>query len=546
MGYAPTAMVGNSSGGPGPERMPALFEAIAAAADKASIGVAVTTHQPELRNVWVNDAATTLLGYSREELLGGMNPWDMIAPEDLERLRTRHDNVIREVQSSRGSPSPPVNEVMVVTKNGTRVPMEYSSSHVTIDGNVATVSFFRDISDRLRGREERERMQQQLAQADRMAAVGLLAAGVAHEVNNPLAYVLLNLQLLERDLAGFEASPPPEQLEQCRERLALVRQGVDRIATIVRDLRTFSRGDEHRRSPVDLGEVLEFAVRMAASETQSRASVELSIGEAPPVLANQARLEQVFLNLIVNAVQAMDEQRVAENRVRVSVRRLGAEDGSDPQAVMVEVADNGSGVDEGAIDRVFDPFFTTKSQGTGLGLSISRSIVKSLGGQITVENLSGGGAAFRVVLPAAPSSVVPRRTMPAPDQAAGGLRLLVVDDEPSVADALRAVLAERHRVTAVTSAAHALDLVSAGVRFDALVCDLAMPGMSGIELHERLGHVDPELARRTIFMTGIAGSGEADFLAVAGNPSLQKPFDLDDLDAALAHVASDERLAPLP
>ena len=367
---------------------------------------------------------------------------------------------------------------------------------------------------------EKKRLEAQLVLADRMASVGTLAAGVAHEINNPLAFILANLEFGLGELRG--AGVDAEVLRALEE----ARDGGLRVREIVRDLKAFSRADTEDRDSVDLRRVLQSALGLAQNEIRHRARLEVDVGDVPLVSGSEHRLGQVLLNLLINAAQAIPEGRIDEHEIRVVT-------GTDARGrAMVEVRDTGVGIPAEIADRIFDPFFTTKPQavGTGLGLSICRSIVLALGGEISAESRPGGGTTVRVVLPAAtaPSAEI----APVPAKASPGRRgrVLVVDDEPAVAAAIRRVLASQHEVVVSGSAEDAIEAIRRGERFDAILCDLMMPGMTGMDLHDALAELLPEQASRIVVLTGGAFTERAqEFLDRVPLPRCEKPFDSGDL-----------------
>jgi PAS domain S-box-containing protein len=241
----------------------------------------------------------------------------------------------------------------------------------------------------------RDRLQAQILTADRMASLGILAAGAAHEINNPLAAVLLNLDLMEIDLA--RAAAGVSNLQRLEGAVRDAREAAERVRHIVNDLRMLGRGDDESRVAVDVHDVLDSTIRLASHEMRTRARVTKDYGDVPRVMANEAKLGQVFLNLLVNAAQAISDGRAEEHEIHVVTDR----DASG--RVRISVSDTGSGIAEHVRKRLFTPFFTTKplGVGTGLGLSISNRIVTSLGGEIIVETKLGCGSTFRVLLPAA-------------------------------------------------------------------------------------------------------------------------------------------------
>ncbi len=462
--------------------------------------------------VYANDAFATALGYSTTEELCRIPLRDHIQGEHAALLESRMSVLLNEG----GRLAPQVYQCR--KRDGTTVLLEASSVPLEFEGKPSIMTMGRDVTDR-------RTLEARLEQADRLAALGTMAAGVAHEINNPLAYLMLNLEWITRKMA--EGAPDPANLEGMMEMLKEARLGAERVATIVRELRSFSRADGETRRRVDLETVVKSAIRIAAHEVRHRARVQTSFMPLRPIWANEARVEQVALNLLINAAQAMPETRAAENEIRISVRP-----DTDERAVL-EVSDNGQGIPSEILPRIFDPFFTTKAPGvgTGLGLSICHGIVTSLGGQITVHSEPGEGTTFRVVLPTIPDdaetldSETPESTRPSP----GGprARVLVVDDEVQIANTLRELLALEHDVVATTSGREALGLVRLGRTFDVIFCDLMMPSMSGIELFQRLREERPGLERRIVFMTGGAFTTRAaEFLASVDNRRIEKPFSL--------------------
>ena len=368
---------------------------------------------------------------------------------------------------------------------------------------------------------------------DRMASVGTLAAGVAHEINNPLAFISAHLDLITEEIG----TKLPGDLGTM---LGETRHGVERIRNIVRGLQAFSRTDEDQRAPLDVARVLDLAVLMAGTEIRHRAELVRSSGPLPAVVANEATLGQVFLNLLVNAAEAIPEGKTDQHRITISTRTDEAGWG------IIEIRDTGRGIPREIQGQIFDPFFTTKpiGKGTGLGLSICHGIVRAIGGEIGFTSEPGAGATFRVALPPAlaPNRVldvqvaVPAAGQPA--KATRATRVLIIDDEVVFANALRRLLArDRHAITIVNDAKEAVARALAGERFDAILCDLMMPSMSGMEAHAQMMAIAPEQAGRMIFLTGGAFSPSAkEFLARIQNPWFDKPCDLEALRAAILRI----------
>ncbi len=379
-----------------------------------------------------------------------------------------------------------------------------------------------------------EKLQRQLVFADRMASVGTLAAGVAHEINNPLAYVMANLNVLIEGLQSFRAEPSAAQIEEAREMAVEALAGAERIRKIVRGLKTFSRAEEERRTVIDVHPLLELSINMTFNEIRHRARLVKDYGKLPLVEADDARLGQVFINLLINAAQAIAEGDIAANEIRIVTSTDAA------GRAVIEVRDTGKGIPASLLGRVFDPFFTTKPVGigTGLGLSISHNIVTGLGGELTVTSELGRGTTFRVVLPPA---AAPEAAALAPGQpqrrATVRASVLVVDDEPSIGTVLRRMLHD-HDVTAVTSARQALELIGAGKAFDVIISDLMMPEMSGMDFYDELVRHAPALTSRVVFATGGAFTPIANaFLDRVTNECIEKPFDLEGVRALVQRFA---------
>jgi PAS domain S-box-containing protein len=376
----------------------------------------------------------------------------------------------------------------------------------------------------LRARADRDRLTAQLAQADRLAAMGTLAAGVAHEINNPLAYVIAAHTFIGDALAALRERVDDPRLGDLLDALRDAHEGAERVRQIVRDLRTFSRVDDARTGPVELRPVLESSLSMARNELKHRARVTKDFRPTPAVVASEAKLGQVFLNLLINAAQAIPPGHPGENDIRLATWT------DDAGRAVIEVTDTGPGVAPELRDRIFDPFFSTKrvGEGTGLGLSICRNIVTAAGGEISVHEPATGraGATFRVVLPPAPPAV---RAVPSPPPAPAAEgrrgRVAVVDDEPAIRRAAERLLGDEHEVVSFEDGRSIADRIRSGERFDAILCDIVMPGMSGIELHHLLREVAPAQADAIIFITGGAFPEGRAFLEGVANPVLEKPFD---------------------
>jgi two-component system, cell cycle sensor histidine kinase and response regulator CckA len=368
---------------------------------------------------------------------------------------------------------------------------------------------------------ERTRMQRQVDRAERLAALGRLAASVAHEINNPLSFSIEALRLATEALA----SATPDSSARLGDLLVEAAEGMERVRLITRDLTAFSRADEEVRSPQDVGLALAAATKMVATRTSARARVELRLGPAATVDADPTRLIQIFVNLVLNAADAMPPGGAGGNRITISLRLEGAH-------AVVEVADNGPGVPATLRDRIFDPFFTTKpvGEGTGLGLFVTKNLVEALGGTIALEEAPGGGACFTIRLPTVATPEAPGAA-PAASAAveAGPLRrrVLIIDDEPQIARLYRASLIGAYDVDVFTSGREALAHLASSAPYDLILCDLMMADVSGRQVFQDLGRLRPGFERQIVFMTGgVFDPAVADFLASVPNDCVDKPFDV--------------------
>ncbi|MBX2800019.1 MAG: response regulator [Myxococcales bacterium] len=381
-----------------------------------------------------------------------------------------------------------------------------------------------DLRDEMAQRLE---MQTRLVQTERMASMGELAAGMAHEVNNPLTYLIGNLHMVQEILPELPAAKREEIAPMLEDAL----DGADRVRLIVRDLKTFTRpNDEITR--VDVASAFERASKLVSAELKHRAHLVTEFSGVAQIYANEARIVQVAINLLTNASQAIEEGHRDGNEVRVRVQNQG-------DMVIVEVSDTGRGMDPTVQRRAFEPLFTTKQPGigTGLGLSICRSILSSVGGTIQLHSTPGLGTTVCLRIPAAPAPGHTPQAPPLVPVPHRTLKILAVDDEEQILSWLGRELAE-HDVTTETDGARAVSLFCTG-RFDVMLCDLMMPNLTGQGIHIALQERAPDLAGRIVFMTGgtFTPTGEA-FARSDGLKVLQKPMEAQALRRALAEVAA--------
>jgi two-component system NtrC family sensor kinase len=396
------------------------------------------------------------------------------------------------------------------------------------DGSVIAVevtatagcALVRDVSARKRVEDQTRDRHQQLLQAEKLAALGQTISGVAHELNNPLATILAWAERL--------AESPAD--DKSRRGLGVILQESERAARIVRNLLTFARKRQSTRMMVDLNQIVRETSSLRAYEQRVH-NIELTpnlAAELPEVFADADQVKQILLNLFLNAEQAMT---TAHGRGALVVRTWHDH---ERQTVIVEVNDNGPGIDEEVKGKIFDPFFTTKAvgKGTGLGLSVAYAIAEEHGGRMWVESRVGAGSSFFVELPIADPSVQTIRTEPSavPLERFAGRRVLVVEDEPALATAVSEALQDAG--FAVDRAADGEEGLTRAIdgRYDLIVCDLKMPRLDGMQFYRAIAAAAPELARRVIFVTGaVAGTEAEQFFEETGCPWLAKPFRLGDL-----------------
>lgn len=371
---------------------------------------------------------------------------------------------------------------------------------------------------------EKRRLQDQLIQSEKMSAIGQLIAGIAHDLNNPLASVVGFA-----DFLAESGDVPPALAEPLR----VIRQEAERAATIVKNLLSFARRQEGERLPQAIQPLLESVLALLKNQLMAlKVEVTLTVEPGiPDIEINPNQITQVFVNLLNNAAQAIGTTG-RPGHIAVTAKRW-------LDGVAISIADDGPGIPEELLPRVFEPFFTTKTEGegTGLGLSICQGIVKEHGGRITLESRPGAGATFTVELlggsrPARPSRPVPETPT------AGALRVLVVDDEPHILHYMRATLESwGHSVEVASDGTEAVERALV-TPFDVIICDLRMPRLGGREMYDNLARAHPEIARKVIFATGDTVRGDTlQFLETLGRPFLHKPFTLAELRTVLGSVA---------
>jgi C4-dicarboxylate-specific signal transduction histidine kinase len=372
---------------------------------------------------------------------------------------------------------------------------------------------------------ELEKLRAQLQQSERLSSLGMLAAGLAHELNNPLAYILLNLTHMEKSLYSLLSNPKQQESIDTMEELAESIEGAKRLQQIIGDVKLFARPQEQNPTSISISRVLEAAFNVAAPQLRKRAIPERKLApDLPFVMANESRLGQVFLDLLLNAVRTIPEGQ--QSRHRVTLRAFVEESN-----VIIEVSDTGEGIDPNHLPHIFDPFFTTKAAniGAGLNLAISHRWIASLGGELTVKSVPNQGTTFRVALPSSAPAEDTSKRSETPAQLVGGARILVVDDERPILTSLQKALSE-HSLTLASGVSEALKILGDGESFDLILCDLNMPERNGEELFHSLLERRPEYQNKFIFMSGGGFTPrEKFFVAYLEANSIEKPFDIEQL-----------------
>jgi PAS domain S-box-containing protein len=469
------------------------------------------------RFVDVNHTACRMLRYTRAELLH-LGPADIEVDVPLHTREQWADYMI---------------EVMAVgtltyhgvhrRKDGSTYPVETTWSIKPFEGDEYLLGVCRDVTEQRRIEQGLRQAEETMRVSDRLTTVGTLAAGIMHEINNPLSYVMGNLEFAIEHLGEQIEELPVGSVDELLTALNEASHGAVRMSRIVRDLRTFSRRDEDSVSAVSVNDVLDSSINIAMNEIRRRARIERSLADEVMVMANESRLGQVFLNILINGAQAI-EPGDSQNQ-RISVRT--ALEGS---GVVVEIRDTGSGMSSEVMKRIFDPFFTTKpiGVGTGLGLSICRSIVESMGGRIGVTSTLGVGSAFRIWLPATEQRPARRAEAARPAIHDRSGRVLIIDDDAHAARALWRYLSQ-HEGVVETDARRALDRFLFEP-FDAVFCEIRMPDFGGLEFYEVVSARKPELLSRIVMVcSGPLEQSVEERLVGHGIASTTKPYDADEV-----------------
>jgi len=482
-----------------------------------------------------NPAAETIFGYRREDVIG-RSIAGLIIPEGHRAAHERGMKAYLATGAARvlGKRL----ELPAMLSSGEEIPIELTITDVTLGGRRLFAAHLRDLRAAKRAEAEIREQRNALYQKEKLAALGSLLAGVAHELNNPLSIITGQTMMLRETMEDRSVADWDRMIGRC-DRVATA---ADRCARIVRSFLAMARQREAERAPTNLRKIVEEAIELLAYNLRSSGiTVERrEPEEMPDLLLDASQIHQVVLNLLVNAQQALEQARNVDRRITV-----GIDVDRDGGSVALTVDDNGPGVPEAIRSRIFDPFFTTKPQGvgTGIGLAVSRGLVEAHGGSLSLGTAPGGGARFTIRLPYEPLLDVAEPAKgpenPAAPEQEKAKHVLIVDDDVAIAELLDEVA---RRLGFSTTVVHSGDAAKARVianagRFDAILCDIRMPQGDGPAFFDWLQAEFPPLARRIGFVTGdTLGPLAGRFLARSGCPMLEKPFALDDVRFFLADL----------
>ncbi|MCK5688983.1 PAS domain S-box protein [Myxococcota bacterium] len=497
----------------------------------------------EGRFIYVNPAASIYFGYNAEEMIG--QPFlSFVHPDDSSSVRERFEQMLRS-----GEATPAARE-RFIHKSGEAVVVEVITIPIVFEGQPSFVSIGRNM-------DKRVKFETRMMQLDRMVALGTLAAGVAHEINNPLSYLTGSLSLANQRLIEMgsivENLDDPMDREEARTKIrdlikfqADAKDGSIRIRDIVRDLSDLARNKEQSSEIVNLQELVESTMEMALHEIKHRAQIQTDFQDVRPVQGDRSKIAQVILNLLMNAAQSIPPGRVDENTIKICISQ-------DETHINLVVKDSGQGINPEDLSHVFDPFFTTKEagEGTGLGLCISHQIVADHGGELSAQSVEGEYASFHVRLPIFSGEIIPENTgsphededeLEALSSKNSGVRsrVLLVDDEVLLLRSLEEMLGQHHDISVAPDAEKALQMLENDHEYDAIICDLMMPQMSGMELYKIISSRWSRLANKTAFLTGGAFTTEArEFVDSLTQPVHLKPPVISDLLQTIDNFAAE-------
>lgn len=486
--------------------------------DSAPDGVAVMR---DGKLLYANRALAECLGIASAAELVTVDPVELLDPADREAAREH-------LQTVRTAKNGDTRQFRAIRRDGRAIALEISTAYVDdFEGAPALVLFVRDVTLRLE-------LQTRMIGVERVLATARLATGAALELSNPLAALALNTQFVEEELERLASKLSVGALDELRGALVEARESAERMRATVVDLRNIARADAGHIESVELSRVVEPAINLSSIEASKVAKIEADLADAPAVRAQAAGLVQVLIHLVLKAVEGMDPEQRERNAIEITARAR------DDGRVSIEVSDNGRAPSPEGMARVFDPEPITETRGLVVrSLAVVKEMVEAMGGEIVAEPRATGGMVVRVILPAAGrASERPARVAADALRSNSRPRILVVDDEPMVTWSVRRVLGKDCDVVVAHSGEEALAQVAApGASFDAVLCDVIMPGLTGMDVHAKIRERSPELADHVIFLTGGAFTPEVQrFLSGIANPKLDKPVQIEELRAHVARM----------
>ena len=451
--------------------------------------------------VYVNPKLLEYLKYQDTSELIGKNFFEKIVPLEQIKLFQINNKEVKKLNE------PTLLEIHLLTSSkADRFVSECTSTPVTFDGDECVLVTCRDLS-------YRKKLEARIMTSDRMTALGQLAGGVGHEINNPLCYVMMNVELLTDIMKE-------KKIETYDKELSTIQKGLERIKNVVQDLNTVSLGaNEELPASVEVNKVLESVLSMARNEVQNKAVLRFVPGPSAAVWIDETRFAQVMLNIVINAAQAIAPGNMHKNSIEVRTYMNSSDQ------VVVEIKDTGSGMTNEVRQRMFEPFFTTKpmGSGTGLGLAICQQIVNHSKGVIECESQVGVGTTFRILFPTFIPQVI------APDAEVRG-QVMLIDDDEELISVLHEVISFKYDCVSFTNAKLALDVLSINPKFDCIICDLMMPAISGMKVYNKIKECAPHYLKSIVFMTG--GSFTAKTDKFLNNPEItycEKPINSQKL-----------------
>jgi PAS domain S-box-containing protein len=475
-----------------------------------------------------NPASVKTFGYTREQAVGKTIA-ELIVPLEM---RASHEAGMKRFRN--GGPHSVIGrrvEVEAMRADGSRIPIELAITAVGAGESALFTAHLRDLRPSRAANAEIERQREALYQSEKLAALGSLLAGVAHELNNPLS-IVIGQALMLREAAEARAHED-SQFENIAERGAKIETAANRCARIVKTFLAMARQREAERGKVEVSNLVERVLDLLSYGLRS-AGIELKVDipqDLPPLWADSDQLHQVLLNMVVNAKQALETQ------TGLRFVSIVARESADASGVEIRVSDNGPGVPEAIRKRIFEPFFTTKPQGvgTGVGLAVSRGLIEAHGGTLSLETRNNGGAIFVIRLPIGTEAIANREpTMDASEliPAPRRRRALIVDDELEIAGLLVEILRRLAFDCELASSGDQakLRIGASAEAFDLILCDIRMPNGDGPAFYDWLGAKYPALSSRTAFLTGdVLGPAADRFIVRSGRPVIEKPFMPEDI-----------------